>query len=116
MGKKKIPINLSSLDTTTGHPFSKCGGINKRTIKEIEKEATEMGKDSFKYAWALDKLKTEHEYDITLLTSPCGSLRQQVRLSLMPHDTDTLSKTQIGVPGLELLPEFQLVNALGGSE
>ena len=29
----------------------KCGGIDKRTIEKFEKEAQEMGKGSFKYAW-----------------------------------------------------------------
>jgi len=44
----------------------KCGGIDKRTIEKFEKEATEMGKGSFKYAWVLDKLKAERERGITI--------------------------------------------------
>uniref|UniRef100_A0A8C5ZQ39 Tr-type G domain-containing protein n=1 Tax=Marmota marmota marmota TaxID=9994 RepID=A0A8C5ZQ39_MARMA len=52
--------------TTTGHLIYKCGGIHKRTIEKFEKEATEMGKGSFKYAWVLDKLKAERERDITI--------------------------------------------------
>jgi len=32
----------------------KCGGIDKRTIEKFEKEANDMGKSSFKYAWVLD--------------------------------------------------------------
>lgn len=52
------------------HPFSfsadKCGGIDKRTIEKFEKEAAEMGKGSFKYAWVLDKLKAERERGITI--------------------------------------------------
>jgi elongation factor 1-alpha len=44
----------------------KCGGIDKRTIDKFEKEATEMGKGSFKYAWVLDKLKAERERGITI--------------------------------------------------
>jgi elongation factor 1-alpha len=39
------------------HLIYKCGGIDKRTIEKFEKEAAEMGKGSFKYAWVLDKLK-----------------------------------------------------------
>ncbi|ELW64154.1 Elongation factor 1-alpha 1 [Tupaia chinensis] len=38
-------------------------GINKRTIGKFVKEAAEMGKDSFKYAWALEKLKAERHGD-----------------------------------------------------
>jgi hypothetical protein len=58
MGKDKVHINLvvighvdSGKSTTTGHLIYKCGGIDKRTIEKFEKEATEMGKGSFKYAW-----------------------------------------------------------------
>jgi len=46
--------------------MGKCGGIDKRTIEKFEKEAQEMGKGSFKYAWVLDKLKAERERGITI--------------------------------------------------
>ena len=46
--------------TTTGHLIYKCGGIDKRTIEKFEKEAAELGKSSFKYAWVLDNLKVRH--------------------------------------------------------
>ncbi|KAG5210657.1 hypothetical protein JEQ12_015851 [Ovis aries] len=68
MGKEKTHINIvvighvdSGKSTTTGHLIYKCGGIDKRTIEKFEKEAAEMGKGSFKYAWVLDKLKAERE-------------------------------------------------------
>ncbi|XP_022088858.1 elongation factor 1-alpha [Acanthaster planci] len=73
MGKEKVHINLvvighvdSGKSTTTGHLIYKCGGIDKRTIEKYEKEASEMGKGSFKYAWVLDKLKAERERGITI--------------------------------------------------
>jgi len=74
MGKQeKIHINIvvighvdSGKSTTTGHLIYKCGGIDKRTIEKFEKEAQEMGKGSFKYAWVLDKLKAERERGITI--------------------------------------------------
>lgn len=44
----------------------KLGGINKRTIEKFEKEAAELGKGSFKYAWVLDHLKSERERGITI--------------------------------------------------
>jgi elongation factor 1-alpha len=73
MGKEKIHINVvvighvdSGKSTTTGHLIYKCGGIDKRTIEKFEKEANEMGKGSFKYAWVLDKLKAERERGITI--------------------------------------------------
>jgi elongation factor 1-alpha len=73
MGKEKAHINLvvighvdAGKSTTTGHLIYKCGGIDKRTIEKFEKEAKEMGKASFKYAWVLDKLKAERERGITI--------------------------------------------------
>ncbi|KNH06825.1 elongation factor 1 alpha [Perkinsela sp. CCAP 1560/4] len=73
MGKEKIHINLvvighvdAGKSTATGHLIYKCGGIDKRTIEKFEKEAAEMGKASFKYAWVLDKLKAERERGITI--------------------------------------------------
>merc|ERR1712112_572941 len=56
----------SGKSTTTGHLIYKCGGIDDRTIAKFEKEAAEMGKGSFKYAWVLDKLKAERERGITI--------------------------------------------------
>merc|ERR1712036_99369 len=56
----------SGKSTTTGHLIYKCGGIDERTIAKYEKEAAEMGKGSFKYAWVLDKLKAERERGITI--------------------------------------------------
>ncbi|KAJ4993844.1 elongation factor 1-alpha [Stagonosporopsis vannaccii] len=73
MGKEKTHINVvvighvdSGKSTTTGHLIYKCGGIDKRTIEKFEKEAAELGKGSFKYAWVLDKLKAERERGITI--------------------------------------------------
>ncbi|KAK2195768.1 bifunctional P-loop containing nucleoside triphosphate hydrolase/Translation elongation factor EF1A [Babesia duncani] len=73
MGKEKTHINLvvighvdSGKSTTTGHLIYKLGGIDKRTIEKFEKESTDMGKGSFKYAWVLDKLKSERERGITI--------------------------------------------------
>jgi elongation factor 1-alpha len=73
VGKDKVHVNLvvvghvdSGKSTTTGHLIYKCGGIDKRTIEKFEKEANEMGKGSFKYAWVLDKLKAERERGITI--------------------------------------------------
>ncbi|KAE8997475.1 hypothetical protein PR001_g19567, partial [Phytophthora rubi] len=65
-GKEKVHISLvvighvdAGKSTTTGHLIYKCGGIDKRTIEKFEKEAAELGKTSFKYAWVLDNLKAE---------------------------------------------------------
>jgi elongation factor 1-alpha len=73
MPKEKIHVSIvvighvdAGKSTTTGHLIYKCGGIDKRTIEKFEKEAAEMGKQSFKYAWVLDNLKAERERGITI--------------------------------------------------
>jgi len=73
MPKEKVHVSLviighvdAGKSTTTGHLIYKCGGIDKRTIEKYEKEAAEMGKSSFKYAWVLDNLKAERERGITI--------------------------------------------------
>ena len=42
-----------------------------RTIEKYEKEAAELGKGSFKYAWVLDKLQSERERGVTIDISLC---------------------------------------------
>jgi len=94
MGKEKVHVNLivvghvdSGKSTTTGHLIYKCGGIDKRTIEKYEKEAKEMGKSSFKYAWVLDKLKAERERGIT------------IDIALWKFETKTKHFTIIDAPG-----------------
>ncbi|KAG5830098.1 hypothetical protein ANANG_G00317310 [Anguilla anguilla] len=94
MGKEKLHINIvvighvdSGKSTTTGHLIYKCGGIDKRTIEKFEKEAAEMGKGSFKYAWVLDKLKAERERGIT------------IDISLWKFETSKYYVTIIDAPG-----------------
>merc|ERR1739848_577459 len=65
----------------------KCGGIDKRTIEKFEKEAQEMGKGSFKYAWVLDKLKAERERGIT------------IDIALWKFETNKFEVTIIDAPG-----------------
>ena len=81
MGKEKTHNNIvvighvdSGTSTATGHLIYKCGGIDKRTIEKFEKEAAEMGKGSFKYAWVLEKLKLNMNV-VSALISPCGNSR-----------------------------------------
>ncbi|XP_030888550.1 elongation factor 1-alpha-like [Leptonychotes weddellii] len=94
MGKEKTHINIvvighvdSGKSTTTGHLIYKCGGIDKRTIDRFEKEASEVGKGSFKYAWVLDKLKAERERGIT------------IDISLWKFETKKYYITVIDAPG-----------------
>jgi len=77
----------SGKSTTTGHLIYACGGIDKRTIEKFEKEASEIGKGSFKYAWVLDKLKAERERGIT------------IDISLWKFETSKYYFTIIDAPG-----------------
>jgi len=92
--KEKKHVNIvvighvdSGKSTTTGHLIYKCGGIEPRVIEKFEKEAQEMGKGSFKYAWVLDKLKAERERGIT------------IDISLWKFDTNNYEFTIIDAPG-----------------
>jgi len=94
MGKAKTHINIvvighvdAGKSTSTGHLIYKCGGIDKRAIEKFEKEAAEMGKGSFKYAWVLDKLKAERERGIT------------IDIALWKFETNNYEVTIIDAPG-----------------
>jgi len=52
--------------TTIGHLFYLTGTIDDRTAKGYEEEAKKMGKETFKFAWVLDKLKEERERGLTI--------------------------------------------------
>jgi elongation factor 1-alpha len=94
MGKTKTHVNLvvighvdSGKSTSTGHLIYKCGGIDERTIEKFEKEAKQIGKESFKYAWVLDKLKAERERGIT------------IDIALWKFESNKYSFTIIDAPG-----------------
>jgi elongation factor 1-alpha len=52
--------------TTVGHLFSLTGAVDERTAKTYEEEAKKLGKETFKFAWVLDKLKEERERGLTI--------------------------------------------------
>nr|BAM14417.1 elongation factor-1 alpha [Holomastigotoides mirabile] len=94
MGKEKEHINLvviglvdAGKSTTTGHLIYKCGGIDKRKLAQIEKQAIELGKGAFKYAFVMDNLKAERERGIT------------IDISLWKFDTAKYVFTIIDAPG-----------------
>lgn len=94
MTEKKEHLNLVVIghvdcgkSTLTGHLIYKCGGIEKRVLEKYEKEAEEMGKGSFKYAWVLDRLKAERERGIT------------IDIALWKFETNKLVYTIIDAPG-----------------
>jgi elongation factor 1-alpha len=66
MRKEKNHINIvvighmdAGKSTTTGHLLYRCGGIDQRATEKLEKEAHDLGKDSFEYAFVMDQLKRE---------------------------------------------------------
>nr|GFA49928.1 elongation factor 1-alpha-like protein [Tanacetum cinerariifolium] len=94
MGKENIHISIVVIghvdfgkSTSTGHLIYKLGGIDKRVIEHFEKEAVEINKRSFKYAWVLDKLKAERKRDIT------------IDISLWKFETTKYYYTVIDAPG-----------------
>src|SRR4051812_12143326 len=94
MGKTKTHVNLvvighvdAGKSTSTGHLIFKCGGVDARTIEKFEAEAKLIGKESFKFAWLMDKLKQEREKGITI---NCTSLK---------FESDKFSFTIIDAPG-----------------
>ena len=52
--------------TTVGHLFYLTGTVDERTAKTYEEEAKILGKETFKFAWVLDKLKEERERGLTI--------------------------------------------------
>ena len=92
--EKKAHISLvvighvnAGKSTTCGHLIYKCGGIDKKTIDKYEREATEIGKPSYKYAWVLDNLKAERERGIT------------IDITLWKFQSNKFDYTIIDVPG-----------------
>ncbi|KAK6327356.1 hypothetical protein J4Q44_G00030010 [Coregonus suidteri] len=82
-----IPYLPSSSDAICDMVLTPKLSIDKRTIEKFEKEAAEMGKGSFKYAWVLDKLKAERERGIT------------IDISLWKFETGRYYVTIIDAPG-----------------
>ena len=73
--------------TTTGHLFYLAGAVDERTAKAYEEEAKKMGKESFKFAWVVDRLKEERERGLT------------IDLAFMRFETPKYFFTVIDAPG-----------------
>lgn len=70
---KKPHLNLAVVghidngkSTLTGRLLLETGYVDEKGFKEIEEEAKKLGKEDFKYAWILDRLKEERERGITI--------------------------------------------------
>jgi elongation factor 1-alpha len=71
--KEKPHLNLVVIghidhgkSTTVGHLFALTGAVDERTTKAYEEEAKKLGRETFKYAWVLDRLKEERERGMTI--------------------------------------------------
>jgi elongation factor 1-alpha len=73
--------------TTTGHLFYLAGAVDERTAKAYEEEAKKMGKETFKFAWVVDRLKEERERGLT------------IDLAFMRFETPKYFFTVIDAPG-----------------
>ena len=57
----------SGKSTTTGHLLYQLGGINDREMAKLKTEAATIGKDSFCFAFFMDKTKEERARGITIM-------------------------------------------------
>eukprot|EP01091_Cochliopodium_minus_P008405 TRINITY_DN1901_c0_g1_i2.p1 TRINITY_DN1901_c0_g1~~TRINITY_DN1901_c0_g1_i2.p1 ORF type:complete len:447 (-),score=126.70 TRINITY_DN1901_c0_g1_i2:141-1481(-) len=94
MGRDKPHINIVMIghvdcgkSTTAGHLILKYGGIDKKMFERLEKEALNLGKPSFKYAFIFDKLRLERERGIT------------IDISMRKFETNNFIFSMIDVPG-----------------
>jgi len=55
--------------TTAGQMISQSGFIDPHLMKQFEKDARDLGKESFKFAWVMDRLKNERERGISIEVS-----------------------------------------------
>lgn len=94
MKKDKVHLSLvvighvdSGKSTTTGHLIYKCGGISKRELDKLELEAKNLNKESFKFAFIMDRLKASRDRGMT------------IDCSLWRFDTPKYDFTIIDAPG-----------------
>ena len=73
--------------TLAGHLLYRLGVVDPKVMQQLEEQAKAAGKESFKYAWILDKMKEERERGIT------------IDLSFMKFETKKYMFTIIDAPG-----------------
>ncbi|MFP3231395.1 MAG: translation elongation factor EF-1 subunit alpha [Acidilobus sp.] len=73
--------------TLTGSLLYRLGAIDPKVMQELEEQAKQAGKESFKFAWLLDKMKEERERGIT------------IDISFMKFETKKYYFTIIDAPG-----------------
>ena len=73
--------------TLVGHLLYRLGIVDEKKLKELEEQAKAKGKESFKFAWILDKMKEERDRGIT------------IDLTFMKFETKKYVFTVIDAPG-----------------
>uniref|UniRef100_A0A7J3XZI2 Elongation factor 1-alpha n=1 Tax=Thermogladius calderae TaxID=1200300 RepID=A0A7J3XZI2_9CREN len=73
--------------TMVGHILYRLGYFDQKTMQAIEEEAKKIGKESFKFAWLMDRMKEERERGVT------------IALSYMRFETKKYFFTIIDAPG-----------------
>ncbi len=73
--------------TLVGHILYRLGFIDPKKMAELEEQAKQKGKESFKFAWLLDRLKEERERGVT------------IDLAFMKFETKKYYFTIIDAPG-----------------
>ncbi|MGC8570672.1 translation elongation factor EF-1 subunit alpha [Caldivirga sp.] len=70
---KKPHLNLAIIghvdhgkSTLTGRLLLETGYVDEKAFAELEAEAKKLGKEDFKYAWIMDRLKEERERGVTI--------------------------------------------------
>jgi len=71
-GKEHLSIVIcghvdSGKSTTTGHLLFELGGISERDMEKLRKEADQLGKSSFAFAFFMDRQKEERERGVTIV-------------------------------------------------
>jgi len=70
-GKKHLGIVIvghvdAGKSTTTGHLLFELGGLDERTLQKLKDEAKALGKESFLFAFFMDKSKDERARGVTI--------------------------------------------------
>jgi elongation factor 1-alpha len=94
MSQQKTHLNLVVIghvdhgkSTLVGHLLFRLGFVDEKTLRQLEEEAKKKGKESFKFAWLMDRLKEERERGLT------------IDLSFVKFETKKYYFTIIDAPG-----------------
>ena len=56
----------SGKSTSTGHLLFELGGLSKRELEKLKDEAVKKGKESFTFAYFMDRQEAERDRGITI--------------------------------------------------